>query len=102
MRPVHEITAEEENFRGERFSPNPNVYFIKRDPVEAEPVGTLIMCAFRITGYDQDCDGSLMARLEQIDKEGETTGWRPDHLGLYPDVDLVVSLKELKELFERK
>ena len=99
MRPVREITAEEENFRVETKGP---FHVIRRDPVEPEPVGTIIMMAFRITGYDRDCDGSLMARFEQIDKDGEITGWEPKHLGLYPDTDLVVSPEELRALFERR
>lgn len=58
---------------------------IKRDSIEPVPIGTLVAKVFRVVGYDRDCDGSLMARLEQIDMTGETTGWAPDGLGMYPD-----------------
>lgn len=95
MRPVKNITAEAENFRVERG-------FIKRDAVEPEPVGTIVMCAFRITGYDPDCDGSLMARLEAIDKDGAPTGWETKCHGLYPSTDLVVTQQELTALFANK
>ena len=92
MRPVKEITAEVENFRIEKC-------FVKRDPVKPEPEGTIILVPFRITGYDPGCDGSLMARLEAIDKDGEATGWTTNCHGLYPSTDLVVTPEELKALF---
>jgi hypothetical protein len=63
---------------------------IKRDPVEPVPVGTYVVMVFRVTGYDQDCDGSLMARLAQVDRHGEESGWEPTQIGLYPDSDLIV------------
>ena len=93
MRPANKITAESENFRLEGG-------FIKRDPVEPEPVGTIVLKVFRVTGYDSDCDGSLMARMENIDSKGGATGWEVDSIGIYPDCDLVVSPDELKALFE--
>lgn len=98
MRPVKEITAAEENFRTE---PVPGAAFdvIKRDSVKPEPEGTIILVPFRITGYDPDCDGSLMARLEAIDKDGEATGWETNCHGLYPSTNLVVTPEELKALF---
>jgi hypothetical protein len=49
-----------------------------------------VAVVFRITGYDRDCDGSLMARLEAVDNHGFTTGWTQDCLGLYPDTALVI------------
>ena len=100
MRPVREITANEENYRiVELFKGNPNMLMSKVDPVEPEPIGTIVLMAFRITGYDPDCDGSLMARLEHIDKDGKTTGWNPSHLGLYPNTDLVVTKEEWESMF---
>jgi hypothetical protein len=99
MRTVREITAEEENFRIEPMEGMERIGFIKRDPVEPEPAGTLIIMAFRIIGYDKDCDGSLMARLAQIDMvDLEETGWDVNNIGLYPQSDLVVTNEELKEL----
>lgn len=80
MRRIREITAEEENFRGEAIAPG--AFMVRRDPVEPEPVGTIVLLPFRVTGYDQDCDGSLMARLESIDLDGRRTGWDPDCIGL--------------------
>lgn len=98
MRPVREITAEEENFRVEHHR-GLAAGVVARDPVEPEPVGTIILTAFRIVGYDQDCDGSLMARLEAVDASGEATGWTADAIGLYPDTALVVTAPELRQLF---
>lgn len=90
---MREITAEEENFRTVPFAEGPDFRAVttRRDSVEPEPVGTYIVMCFRVTGYDPDCDGSLMARLEHVDRHGKTTGWEPTHLGLYPDTDLVIS-----------
>ena len=99
MRPVREITAEEENYRTVNFAKN--MYTSKRDPVEPEPVGTIILMAFRITGYDPDCDGSLMARLENINSEGEASGWTTDSHGLYPGSEVVVTQEELTQLFKQ-
>lgn len=95
MRKVREITAEAENFRVER-------HVIKRDPVEPEPVGTIVLLAFRVVGYDPDCDGSLMARLVNIDEQGDTTGWRPNGIGLYPDTALVTTAEEWRQLHAQK
>ena len=103
LRPVRRVTAEEEDFRIETAVPgNPQLsHFgvIKRDMVKPEPEGTIVLMAFRVTGYDQDCDGGAMARLEHIDKDGETTGWTPDKIGLYPEADLVVTLQEWQAMF---
>lgn len=99
MRPIKEITAKEENFRLEQV-PGACFKSIKRDGVKPEPEGTIVLMAFRIIGYDPDCDGSLMVRLEQIDKEGKTTGYAPTNLGLYSSADLVVSLEEWQKMFE--
>ncbi len=70
----------------------------RRDPVKVEPEGTIILLPFKIVGYDKDCDGSAMARLEAIDIDGRTTGWCPDCIGLYPDSGLVVTQDELNAL----
>ena len=100
MRPAREITAEEEHFRTEPLGvSSDSFYTIRRDPVKPEPEGTIVLLPFRVTGYDPDCDGSLMARLEAIDKDGEPTGWEEKALGLYPDSTLVVTAAELKALW---
>lgn len=97
MRPVRRITAEEENFRIEDVGA---FGIIRRDPIEPEPVGTIILTAFQITGYDRDCDGSLMARFRQVDCYMRPTGWEEDSIELCPDTDLVITPEELKSLFE--
>lgn len=98
MRPVREITSEMENLRSVEFAPGMET--LKRDPVEPEPVGTIVLMAFRITGYKQDCDGSLMATVAHIDKDGEESGWEQDCIGLTPHSDLVVTADELRQLFD--
>jgi len=99
MRPCREITEEEENFRIEMVGPFGGV--IKRDPVAPEVIGTVIILAFRIAGYSQDFDGSLMANLEEIDHNLETTGLTIENVGLYPQSGLVATEDELAELFNR-
>jgi len=71
VRRVRDIT-DEENFRLKPVGP---FQTIRRDFVEPEPVGTVLLLAFRITGYDKDCDGSALARLERVDEDCRTTGW---------------------------
>jgi hypothetical protein len=87
MRIIPEIDAERENFR---LVPVPGAAFatIKRDPIEPAPVGTLVALVFRVTGYDPDCDGSLMARLEHIDSRGRATGYTVNALGITSEVAL--------------
>lgn len=85
MRPIHKVTAEEENFRLEPIGTTPDgatAGLVRRDPVKPEPEGTIVLLPFRVTGYDRDCDRSLMVRLENIDFNGETTGWEVDSVGL--------------------
>jgi len=96
MRPTRSVTAEEENFRLEPIPGVPNARMIKRDPVKPEPEGTIVLVPFRVTGYDPDCDGSLMARMEGIDLDGKTTGWEVDSVGL--GGCLVVTPEELRSL----
>jgi hypothetical protein len=89
---VPEITAEQENYRLEPLASGPGFTAVmgRRDPVEPVPVGTYIVKVFRVTGYDPDCDGSLMARLAGVDRHGKATGWEQTHLGLDPDSTLIV------------
>lgn len=96
MRPVRTISAEEENFRIEKID---YMEVCRQDPVKPEPEGTIILMAFKITGYDRDCDGSLMTRLAHINKDGEESGWEPSNIGLYPDSDLVVTQEEFQKMF---
>jgi len=93
---IPEITSEEENFG---IKPNTienpdgrpiTLNTLRRDSIEPVPVGTVVAKLFRITGYDVDCDGSLMARLENIDCGGESTGWTQHHMGIYDDSTWVV------------
>jgi hypothetical protein len=89
FRRVPEITGQE----NARLVPVPGlrrVVTLKRDPVEPVPVGSYVAMVFRVTGYDPDCDGHLMARLENVGADGETTGWEPAHLGLYPECTWIV------------
>lgn len=99
MRPVREITMEEENFRTEQRG---NFILMRRDPVEPEPIGTIVLMAFRVASYTKDCDGSLMATLEAIDNEGEETGAKIKNIGLYPSTELVVTLEEWQAMFGLK
>ena len=57
MRFIREITSKEENFRVEPLTTTPEVIakVIRRDFVEPEPVGTIVLFPFRITGYGRDC-----------------------------------------------
>lgn len=88
MKAMPVITAEQENFRLEPVGENVSV--IRRDPVEPVPVGTYVAQVFRVTGYDPDCDGSLMARLEGVDQAGEATGLEHNFIGLNPDSFVVL------------
>ena len=95
MRPVREIT--DDNCRIVPL--NESFVSLKRDYVEPEPRGTIILMAFRVIGYGKDCDGSAMLEAEHIDKDGEITGWDIDSIGMSPNTQLVVSQDELKDLF---
>lgn len=86
IRRVPEITAERENRRTVTLAGGPGFRMVtsRCDPVEPVPVGSYVAAVFRVTGYDPDCDGSLMARLEGVDADGDTTGWEETGVGLYP------------------
>lgn len=81
--------SDRENFRIEPV-PGSVLTTIRRDPVEPVPVGSYVAMVFKVTGYDQDCDGSLMARLVSVDADGEEGGWETDCHGLYPGSDWVL------------
>ena len=95
MRKVKDI-SEEENAR---VVEREGISTIKRCSIKPEPEGTIILKAFRIVGYDADCDGSLMARLENINDESECTGWDTNAIGVTGRCSLVVTEQELRELF---
>lgn len=88
IRRVPDISSRE----NARLEPVPGLRAVtlRRDPVEPVPVGTIVAHLFRVTGYDPDCDGSLMARLESVNSAGEAGGWEESHLGLYPDAWWIV------------
>lgn len=67
----------------------PGARTIKQDPVQPVPVGGYVVVVFQVTGYTPDCDGSAMAQLEQVDLDGEPTGWTEECIGLHPG-DLTV------------
>jgi len=99
VRKIREITAEEEKFRTEALIlGNPNQRMIKRDFVEPEPIGTIVLLPFRIVGYNRDCDGSALAHLAALDNTLDTTGWSDGCIGLYPSVGMVVEEKEYLEM----
>lgn len=101
MKFIREISAEEENARVVPLVPGTNMLTIKCDPVKPVPEGTIIAMMFRVIGYDPDCDGSLMARLEQIEEDGVATGLEVSHLGLYPDtVYILDDAGELERICE--
>lgn len=84
--------SDRENARLEPIDLGPRVRAVtlRRDPVEPVPVGAYVAMVFRVAGYDPDCDGSLMARLENVGADGETTGWNQNCLGLHPDNTWVI------------
>ena len=90
IRRMKAVSKEEENLQIIPIPGVPNAVTIKVDSIEPLPVGSLIIFMFRITGYDKDCDGSLLARLEKINYKGETTGLELNHVGLYEDCTWVV------------
>jgi len=96
----------------------PDIGFIKRDPVEAEPIGTLILMPMMVVGFDQDCDGSLMSRLEVLNLDDISEGiGEPDpvyaapgggryagiitNFGMYPSSGFIVTEQELREMIGR-
>ena len=89
MKRVPDI-SEQENVQIVPIEGWPGAVTFRRMPVESVPAGTYIAMVFRVTGYDPDCDGSLMARLEHVDEHGEPTGWTPTSIGLRPSTDVIV------------
>lgn len=81
---------------GARYVPceSINAVTTRRDPVEPVPIGTYVATVFRVTGYEPDCDGSLMARVEQVDVRGGVTGWEADSIHLHADTEVVLDSPE--------
>jgi hypothetical protein len=88
LTPVPDVSEREEC----QWKQLPGTPFVvpRRNGIEPVPVGTYVVMVFRVTGYDKDCDGSLMARLENVDRHGEETGFETTNIGLAPDSELIV------------
>ena len=92
---IHALPKPDDNARLVPFVPEidpsgDRFQTLRRDPVKPVPEGTYVACIFRVTGYDPDCDGSFMARIEQVDSNGKATGWEATHLGLYSTCEVVL------------
>ena len=96
MRPLKDV-SKEENFRPQVIGPG--MVTTMRTPVEPEPVGSIVLVPFRITGYEVDDNGNCKALLEQVNAEGETNGWKPEPRRLQTSDTLVVEKDELRTLF---
>ena len=70
-----------------------------RTPVEPEPVGSIVLVPFRVTGYEVDDNGNCKAQLEQVNAKGDTNGWKPEARWLQSQDALVVEQDDLQELF---
>lgn len=100
MRIVKDVD-EKENFRLVPVK-GTNIVNPKREFIEPEPVGTIVLLPFRITGYERDCDGSAMAKLENIfvhDDKLCTTGWNQSCVGIKGD--LIVTDEEYLEMHRK-
>lgn len=89
---IHPMPEPEENARVVPFDVpgRDNISTIRRDFVPPVPIGTYVAMVFRVVGYDPDCDGSAMAHLERVDRNGEATGWESRNHGLYASTDVVL------------
>lgn len=96
MRPVRDV-SKEENYRVQVIGPG--MTETVREPVEPEPVGTLVLLPFRVAGYDTQRDGTCTARLEHINTDGSATGGEASDIALRPTSALVVAEEEISGLF---
>ena len=96
MRPVRDV-SKEENYRVQVIGPG--MTETVREPVEPEPVGSLVLLPFRVVGYDTQRDGTCMARLEHINTDGSAAGGEAGGIALRPTSALVVAEEELPGLF---
>ena len=97
MRPVRDV-SKEENYRVQVIGPG--MTETVREPVEPEPVGSLVLVPFRVAGYDTQRDGTCTARLEHINTDGSAAGGEASGIALRPTSALVVSEEELPNLFK--
>ena len=67
MRPLKDV-SKEENFRPQVIGPG--MVTTMRTPVEPEPVGSIVLVPFRVTGYEVDDNGNCKAQLEQVKCQG--------------------------------
>ncbi len=98
MRPVRDV-SKEENYRVQVIGPG--MTETVREPVEPEPIGSLILLPFRVVGYDTQRDSTCTARLEHINTDGSATGGEADGIVLRPTSALVVAEEEMLGLFTR-
>jgi len=119
MRFIKKLSWEEEGRRLVERDPVrlPGMISFKVDPVEVEPIGTIILTPLMVVGWDEDCDGSLMARLEPLNLDEETLlDEKPapkyatcslhearmfsllTHWGLTPSTGFVVTAQELVDM----
>lgn len=98
MRPLKDV-SKEENFRPQVIGPG--MVTTMRTPTEPEPVGSIVLVPFRITGYEIDGNGNCKARLEHVNADGETNDWQPEPRRLQSSDALVVEQGELQELFQK-
>ena len=100
MRPVRDV-SKEENYRVQVIGPG--MTETVREPVEPEPVGSLVLLPFRVVGYDTQRDGTCTARLEHVNTDGSATGAyfsEASGIALRPTSALVVAEEEMPGLFE--
>lgn len=97
MRPVRDV-SKEENYRVQVIGPG--MTETVREPVEPEPVGSLVLLPFRVVGYDTQDDGTCTARLEHINTDGSATGGQASGIALRPASALVLAEGEIDSLFE--
>ncbi len=97
MRPLKDV-SKEENFRPQVIGPG--MVTTMRTPVEPEPVGSIVLVSFRVTGYEVDDNGNCKAQLEQLNAKDDTNGWKPEARWLQSQDALVVEQDELQELFQ--
>lgn len=67
------------------------------------PMGSYVAMVFRVVGYDADSDAERtpLAKLENVDFDGNALGWNPDRLILAEDNAFVLeNLDDICEILE--